>query len=115
VSVIANVCYNRVKGFLRKDTIRYIDNTRKEHIETHCDYVEVFLMGFFFVLNRFLSTEYCFQYGGGIKYLHRSPASCRRRHKGNPVLGGITGPPCSWGYKYGHLVLQVGLVSNLRQ
>jgi hypothetical protein len=35
--------------------------------------------------------------GGGIKYLHRSPASRKRRRKGNPVPGGITGPPCSSG------------------
>jgi hypothetical protein len=28
----------------------------------------------------------------GIKYLHRSPASHRRRRKGNPVPGVITGP-----------------------
>jgi hypothetical protein len=33
---------------------------------------------------------------GGVEYLHRSPASRRRRRKGNPVPGGITGPPCSW-------------------
>jgi hypothetical protein len=26
-----------------------------------------------------------------------SPASRRRRRKGNPVAGAITGPPCSWG------------------
>jgi hypothetical protein len=32
--------------------------------------------------------------GGGLEYL---PASCKRRQNGNPVLGGITGPPCSWG------------------
>jgi hypothetical protein len=31
----------------------------------------------------------------GLEYLHRSPASCRRRQKGNQVPGGITGPPCS--------------------
>jgi hypothetical protein len=35
--------------------------------------------------------------GGGLEYLHRSPASRKRRQKGNPVPGGITGPPCSWG------------------
>jgi hypothetical protein len=28
---------------------------------------------------------------------HRSPASRRRRRKGNPVPGGITGSPGSWG------------------
>jgi hypothetical protein len=35
--------------------------------------------------------------GGGVEYLHRSPASRRRRRKGNPVPGDINGPPCSWG------------------
>jgi hypothetical protein len=35
--------------------------------------------------------------GGGVEYLHRSPVSRRRRRKGNPVPGGITGPLCSWG------------------
>jgi hypothetical protein len=35
--------------------------------------------------------------GGGLEYLDRSPASRKRRRKGNPVLGGITGPSCSWG------------------
>jgi hypothetical protein len=50
--------------------------------------------------------------GGGLEYLHRCPASRKRRHKGNPVPGGITGPPCPGGYKYGNLALQVGGVSN---
>jgi hypothetical protein len=44
--------------------------------------------------------------GGGVEYLHRSPASRRRRRKGNPVPGG---------YKYGDLALHGGGVSNLRQ
>jgi hypothetical protein len=35
--------------------------------------------------------------GGGFQYLHRSPASRRRRRKENLMLGGITGPPCSCG------------------
>jgi hypothetical protein len=35
--------------------------------------------------------------GGGLEYLHRSPASRKRRQKGNPVPGIITGPPCSRG------------------
>jgi hypothetical protein len=35
--------------------------------------------------------------GGGVEYPHCSPASRRRRRKGNLVPGGITGPPCSWG------------------
>jgi hypothetical protein len=35
--------------------------------------------------------------GGGIECFHRSPASRKRRRKGNPVPGGISGPPCSWG------------------
>jgi hypothetical protein len=33
--------------------------------------------------------------GGGFEYLYRSPASGKRRRKGNPVPGVITGPPCS--------------------
>jgi hypothetical protein len=32
-----------------------------------------------------------------LKYLHRSPESRKRQQKGNPVPGGINGPPCSWG------------------
>jgi hypothetical protein len=44
--------------------------------------------------------------GGGFEYLHRSPASRRRRRKGNPVPGG---------YKYWDLALQVEGVSSLRQ
>jgi hypothetical protein len=34
--------------------------------------------------------------GGGFEYLHRSPASRRRRRKGNSIAGVITMPPCSW-------------------
>jgi hypothetical protein len=34
---------------------------------------------------------------GGLESLHRIPASSKRRQKGNPVRGGITRPPCSWG------------------
>jgi hypothetical protein len=50
-------------------------------------------------------------WGGGLEYLHCSPASRKRRRKGNPVPGDITGPPCSWGYKYGNLALHVERVS----
>jgi hypothetical protein len=35
--------------------------------------------------------------GGGVEYLHRIPASHRRRWKWNPVPWAITGPPSSWG------------------
>jgi hypothetical protein len=45
--------------------------------------------------------------GHGVEYLHRSPASRSRRRKGNPVPGVIPGPPCSWGYKYMNLALQI--------
>jgi hypothetical protein len=34
--------------------------------------------------------------GGGFEYLHRSPASHRRRRKGKSVPGSITGPLLSW-------------------
>jgi hypothetical protein len=33
-------------------------------------------------------------YGGGLEYLHRNSESRIRRRNGNPVPGGITGPPC---------------------
>jgi hypothetical protein len=36
-------------------------------------------------------------HGGEFEYLHCSSVSHRRQQKGNPVPGGITGPPCSWG------------------
>jgi hypothetical protein len=35
--------------------------------------------------------------GGGLEYLHRCLANRKRRQKGNPLPGGIDGPPCSWG------------------
>jgi hypothetical protein len=50
--------------------------------------------------------------GTGLQYLHCSSVSRKRRRKGNPVPGGITGPPCSWGHKYGSMVVQVGGVSE---
>jgi hypothetical protein len=59
--VIADACYNRVKGYSRKYTIGYIDNTRNKHKNTPCDYMKVFIFGFFCILNSFLTTEpsYC--------------------------------------------------------
>jgi hypothetical protein len=50
--------------------------------------------------------------GGGLEYLHRSPASRKRRQTGKAVPEDVTGPPCSWRYKHGNLVLQVGGVSD---
>jgi hypothetical protein len=47
---------------------------------------------------------------GRLEYLHRSPASHRRRRKGNSVLRGIAGLPCHWGHKYRDLILQVGML-----
>jgi hypothetical protein len=45
----------------------------------------------------YIYGDLAFQVGGGLEYLHLSPASHKRGHKGNPVPGGITGTPCSWG------------------
>jgi hypothetical protein len=47
--------------------------------------------------------------GGELEYLHRSPATRKRRQKGNPVPGGH---PVPEGYKYGDLALQVVGVSD---
>jgi hypothetical protein len=54
-------------------------------------------------------------YGGGFEYLQRSPARRRRRRKENPVPGGITGPPCSWGMYIREPGPPGWRVSNLRQ
>jgi hypothetical protein len=40
---------------------------------------------------------YTLPYGGGLEYPYRSPGSRRRRRKGNPVSGTVSGPPCHWG------------------
>jgi hypothetical protein len=44
----------------------------------------------------------------GSNHLHRRRASRKRRRKGNPVPGGITGPPCSWGFKEADLASRLG-------
>jgi hypothetical protein len=63
-----------------------------------------------------MATERSVSYGlcgGGLEYLHRRTASRKRRQKWNPVSGGVTGPPCSWGeYKYRDMALQIGGVSD---
>jgi hypothetical protein len=43
-----------------------------------------------------LNLESGISYAGGLDCLQRSPESCKERRKGNPMPGGITGPPCSW-------------------
>jgi hypothetical protein len=45
--------------------------------------------------------------GGGVQYLHRSPASSMRRRKGNTVTWVWLGYPDPGGYKHGNLALQV--------
>jgi hypothetical protein len=49
---------------------------------------------------------------GGIEYIHHSPASRKRRQKGNPVPGVYLGHPVPGGYKYRDLALQVGGLKN---
>jgi hypothetical protein len=49
---------------------------------------------FVLVLSTLLFIGPC---GGGLEYLHRSPASGKRRRKGYSVPEGITGPLCSKG------------------
>jgi hypothetical protein len=51
--------------------------------------------------------------GGGLEYLRRNLLVVRGKREGNPVAGGITGPPWSSGpYKYGDLALQVGDIEH---
>jgi hypothetical protein len=47
--------------------------------------------------NEHISQATVIPCGGRVQYLHRSPTSRRRQQKGDPVPGGITGSPCSWG------------------
>jgi hypothetical protein len=54
--VIADVRYNREKGYLQKHTIGYIANICNKHRNTQYDYIKVLILGFFFILNSFLST-----------------------------------------------------------
>jgi hypothetical protein len=51
--------------------------------------------------------------GGGIEYLHRSPASRKRRRKGTQCPEVYLGHPVPLGYKYRDLALQVGGVSRI--
>jgi hypothetical protein len=46
-----NVRYNRVRGYSRKYTIRYIPRTRNKHRNTQCDYIKIFILGFIFISN----------------------------------------------------------------
>jgi hypothetical protein len=46
--------------------------------------------------------------GGGVEYLHSSPAISRRWRKANPLPGIYPGYPAPRGYKHGDLALQVG-------
>jgi hypothetical protein len=43
--------------------------------------------------------------GGGLEHLHRSPESRKMRWEGNPVPGGIIGPPCHHQSIYGSTAL----------
>jgi hypothetical protein len=56
-SVIADVHYNRVKGYSRECAIGYIANTHNKHRNTQCDSVKVFKLGLFLILNSFLTTK----------------------------------------------------------
>jgi hypothetical protein len=49
VSVIADVPYNRVKGYTRKYAIGYTANTRNKHKNTRCDYVNISIFEFYFI------------------------------------------------------------------
>jgi hypothetical protein len=49
--------------------------------------------------------------GAALEYLHRSPASRKRRQKGNPLSVSLK-HPVPGGYRYADLSLKVGRVSN---
>jgi hypothetical protein len=71
-------------------------------------------MASYFVIKPSNGIQYRrFQCGGGIEYLHRSPASRKRQRKGNQCPGAYLGHPVLERYKYGDLALQVGGVSSI--
>jgi hypothetical protein len=49
---------------------------------------------------------------GGLEYLHRSPASRKRRQQGTQCPGVYLAYPIPEGYKYGDLAFLVGGVSD---
>jgi hypothetical protein len=57
VSVIADVRYDRVRGYSRKYTIGYTSNTRNEHGNTQCNHIKVFILLLFIILNSFLTMN----------------------------------------------------------
>jgi hypothetical protein len=57
VPIIADVLYNRVKGYSRSYMIGCTGNTRNKHRNTQCDYIKVFTLGFFRILNSFLTIK----------------------------------------------------------
>jgi hypothetical protein len=62
---------------------------------SHCASCEVRTEVRYIIWKNFsLNSDPC---GGGLEYLHRNPVSRKGRQKGNPVPGGRTVPPCSWG------------------
>jgi hypothetical protein len=57
----------------------------------------------------YIYWDLALQVRGALEHLHSSPASRKRRRKGNPLPGGH---PVPGGYKYRNLDLQVGGVSD---
>lgn len=58
VPVIADVHYNRVKGYWRKFTIGYIGNSRSKHRDPQYEYIKaLYRGGSFFNLNSFLTKK----------------------------------------------------------
>jgi hypothetical protein len=57
MSFIADVRCDRVKGYSWKYTTGYIANTRNKHRNTQYDHKEVFISGFFFIVNRFSKLQ----------------------------------------------------------
>jgi hypothetical protein len=57
VSIIANVHHNSVKRYSWNNTIGYMASTHSKHRNTQYDFIKDFILGFFFILNSFLTTK----------------------------------------------------------
>jgi hypothetical protein len=80
----------------------------------HCDSCEDMgcCLSIQHIIRQYITVQWRFPCGGGIEYLHRSPASSKRRRKG-PVPGVYLGHPVPGGYKYRDMALQVAGVSRI--
>jgi hypothetical protein len=85
------------KVFQNQFLFSFLQGTYSTHV-IFLDLIILIICGEGYKLRRSsLCSFFIIPCGGGIEYLHRSPASRKRQRKANPVPRAISRPPCSWG------------------